>query len=149
MAWLKNNLKRLLLVLALAGAAFFGAQKLRGPVVEVAAVQEGPIEQSIVVSGRVQAPNRVEIGSVIKAEPEFASSSNDCKNQGLVGQFHLLLQIGALRTASYQCFVVGQSLRIDLYDLGHIENLCNHRSIFGQKISDIHYLGHHSAVIGH
>ena len=65
MAWLKNNLKRLLLVLALAGAAFFGAQKLRGPVVEVAAVQEGPIEQSIVVSGRVQAPNRVEIGSVI------------------------------------------------------------------------------------
>ncbi len=65
MAWLKNYLKRLLFVLALAGAAFFGMQKLRGPVVEIAAVQEGPIEQSIVVSGRVQAPNRVEIGSVI------------------------------------------------------------------------------------
>ena len=65
MSWLKNNLKRLLLIAALAVAVFFGAQKMRGPVVEVAAVQEGPIEQSIVVSGRVQAPNRIEIGSVI------------------------------------------------------------------------------------
>lgn len=65
MSWLKKNLNRLLLIAALAVAAFFGVQKLRGPLVDVAAVQEGPIEQSIVVSGRVQAPNRIEIGSVI------------------------------------------------------------------------------------
>lgn len=65
MTWLKNNLQRVLLIAALGVALFFGAQKLRGPVIEVAAVQEGPLEQSIVVSGRVQAPNRIEIGSVI------------------------------------------------------------------------------------
>ena len=65
MSWLKNNLNRLLLIVVLAVAAFIGVQKLRGPLVDVAAVQEGPIEQSIVVSGRVQAPNRIEIGSVI------------------------------------------------------------------------------------
>ena len=38
--------------------------------VEVARVEAGPIEHSIVVSGRVQAPNRVEIGSVITARVE-------------------------------------------------------------------------------
>lgn len=65
MDWLKRNLKRLLIALALAAIAVAAGQKLRGPVVETAVVQEGPIEQSIVVSGRVQAPNRVEIGSVI------------------------------------------------------------------------------------
>ncbi|NBR27723.1 MAG: biotin/lipoyl-binding protein, partial [Betaproteobacteria bacterium] len=65
MTWLKNNLQRVLLIAALGVALFFGSQKLRGPVIEVAAVQEGPLEQSIVVSGRVQAPNRIEIGSVI------------------------------------------------------------------------------------
>ena len=65
MDWLKNNIKRALVVLVLAAAAFAGVQKMRGPVVDVALVQDGPIEQSIVVSGRVQAPNRIEIGSVI------------------------------------------------------------------------------------
>ena len=58
MSWLKNNLNRLLLIAVLAVAAFFGVQKLRGPLVDVAAVQEGPIEQSIVVSGRVQADRK-------------------------------------------------------------------------------------------
>jgi HlyD family secretion protein len=65
MDWLKNNVKRVLAVLAIAAVTVIGMQKLRGPAVDVASVQEGPIEQSIVVSGRVQAPNRVEIGSVI------------------------------------------------------------------------------------
>jgi HlyD family secretion protein len=54
-----------LLLLASAGLAGLAVTKARGPVVEVALVQEGPIEHSIVVTGRVQAPNRVEIGSVI------------------------------------------------------------------------------------
>lgn len=65
MDWLKNNFKPVLLVLVFAAGAFFVIQKLRGPIVDVAVVQEGAIEQSIVVSGRVQAPHRVEIGSVI------------------------------------------------------------------------------------
>ncbi len=65
MDWLTRNFKRLLAVAALAAIAAVAGQRLRGPVVEAAIVQEGPIEQSIVVSGRVQAPSRVEIGSVI------------------------------------------------------------------------------------
>ena len=65
MHWLKTYSKHALLLILLGLAVFFTAQKLRGPVVEVGVVQEGPIEQSIVVSGRVQAPNRIEIGSVI------------------------------------------------------------------------------------
>ncbi len=65
MHWLKTYSKHALLLILLGLAVFFIAQKLRGPVVEVGVVQEGPIEQSIVVSGRVQAPNRIEIGSVI------------------------------------------------------------------------------------
>lgn len=65
MHWLKTYSKQALLLILLGLAVFFTAQKLRGPVVEVGVVQEGPIEQSIVVSGRVQAPNRIEIGSVI------------------------------------------------------------------------------------
>ena len=57
---------RLAIVLfALAAVAIVAGQKMRGPLVDTAVVQQGPIEQSIVVSGRVQAPNRVEIGSVI------------------------------------------------------------------------------------
>ena len=65
MHWLKTHSKQALLLVLLGLAVFFIAQKLRGPVVEVGLVQEGPIEQSIVVSGRVQSPNRIEIGSVI------------------------------------------------------------------------------------
>ncbi len=65
MDWLTRNFKRLLAVAALAAIAAVAGQRLRGPVVEAAIVQEGPIEPSIVVSGRVQAPSRVEIGSVI------------------------------------------------------------------------------------
>ena len=65
MNWLKNNIKSVVVAVAIAALAVIGTQKLRGPVVDVAVVQEGPIEQSIVVSGRVQAPNRIEIGSVV------------------------------------------------------------------------------------
>ena len=65
MHWLKTHSKQALLLVLLGLAVFFIAQKLRGPVVEVGLVEEGPIEQSIVVSGRGQAPNRIEIGSVI------------------------------------------------------------------------------------
>ena len=53
MHWLKTHSKQALLLGLLGLAVFFIAQKLRGPVVEVGLVQEGPIEQSIIVSGRV------------------------------------------------------------------------------------------------
>lgn len=65
MRWLKTHSKHTLLLILLAVMVFFVMQKLRGPVVEVGVVEEGPIAQSIVVSGRVQAPNRIDIGAVI------------------------------------------------------------------------------------
>ena len=67
----RKNIPRIVLVLAVMGiAGFFTLKKLRGPDVEVVRVQAGPFEHSIVVSGRVQAPNRIEIGSVITGRVE-------------------------------------------------------------------------------
>jgi HlyD family secretion protein len=60
--WSTGALVALLLVAA--GTAF-GWMKWRGPAVEVVRAEDAPIVHTIVVSGRVQAPNRIEIGSVI------------------------------------------------------------------------------------
>jgi HlyD family secretion protein len=66
--WIKQHPRLLLAIVIVLGAIGFGAvRKIQGPAVEVARVETGPIEHSIVVTGRVQAPNRVEIGSVITA----------------------------------------------------------------------------------
>jgi HlyD family secretion protein len=67
----RKNILRIILVLVAVGAAVFVAtKKLQGPTVEVTRAQTGPFEHSIVVSGRVQAPNRIEIGSVITGRVE-------------------------------------------------------------------------------
>ena len=66
-----NTLIRIVLALLVVGAVAVAlARKIQGPVVEVVRVQAGPFEHSIVVSGRVQAPNRIEIGSVITGRVE-------------------------------------------------------------------------------
>ena len=57
-------------VIAIGAAGFFALQKLQGPTVEVVRAQPAPFEHTIVVSGRVQAPNRIEIGSVITGRVE-------------------------------------------------------------------------------
>ena len=61
----KTILRIIFIFVAVGVAGFFAWKKLQGPVVEVARAQAGPFEHSIVVSGRVQAPNRIEIGAVI------------------------------------------------------------------------------------
>lgn len=67
----RKTILRIVLVLAVIGVAGVVAlKKLQGPVVEAVRVQTGPFEHSIVVSGRVQAPNRIEIGSVITGRVE-------------------------------------------------------------------------------
>jgi HlyD family secretion protein len=64
--WIKRHPRLLLAVLIVLGlGGFVAVRSAQGPQVEIARVQAGPIEHSIVVSGRVQAPHRVEIGSVI------------------------------------------------------------------------------------
>jgi HlyD family secretion protein len=66
----KHILRIILVVAAIGAAVFFATKNLQGPTVEVTRAQAGPFEHSIVVSGRVQAPNRIEIGSVITGRVE-------------------------------------------------------------------------------
>ena len=71
MDWIKQHPRLVLAALIVLGIAGYAAfRDAQGPEVEIARVQEGPIEHSIVVSGRVQAPHRVEVGSVITARVE-------------------------------------------------------------------------------
>ena len=57
-------------VVALVLAALGAARRIQGPPVEIARAVVGPIQHAIVVSGRVEAPHRVEIGSVITGRTE-------------------------------------------------------------------------------
>jgi len=66
----KTILRVILVLFAIGAAGTFALKKLQGPTVEVVRVQAGPFEHSIVVSGRVQAPNRIDIGSVITGRVE-------------------------------------------------------------------------------
>jgi len=71
MNWIKHHPWLVLAITVAAGIIVFVLlRKLQGPAVDIARVTAGPIEHSIVVSGRVQAPHRVEIGSVITARVE-------------------------------------------------------------------------------
>ena len=66
----KIVLRAVILAVAIGAAGFFALQKLQGPTIEVVRAQAAPFEHTIVVSGRVQAPNRIEIGSVITGRVE-------------------------------------------------------------------------------
>ena len=94
----RKNILRLVLVLAAIGTAgFFALKKRQGPTVEVVRVQAGPFEHSIVVSGRVQAPNRIEIGSVITGRVEKVLVEEGA--QVKTGQPLLLLETSELQAA--------------------------------------------------
>jgi HlyD family secretion protein len=60
-----RTLPLLLLALALGGAGYFGWNWLAGPTVATVAVARGALVQSIVASGRVESPHRVNVGSQI------------------------------------------------------------------------------------
>ncbi|MCX7137603.1 MAG: biotin/lipoyl-binding protein, partial [Proteobacteria bacterium] len=95
---LRKNILRIVLVLAAIGiAGFFTLKKLRGPVVEVVRVQAGPFEHSIVVSGRMQAPNRIEIGSVITGRVEKVLVEEGAIVKA--GQPLILLEMSELKAA--------------------------------------------------
>ncbi|MCX7141824.1 MAG: efflux RND transporter periplasmic adaptor subunit [Proteobacteria bacterium] len=105
-----KKLLGVILVLIAAGAAAFAVWKnMQGPAVEVAPVQAGPFEHSIVVSGRVQAPNRIEIGSVITGRVEAV-----LVEEGAVvtaGQKLILLETSELRAALDQARTAEASAR--------------------------------------
>jgi len=71
MSWIRSHRWSLALV-AFAAVAAIGAGLWRagGPRVDTALVEEGPLVHTLVVSGRVQAPNRVEIGATYTGRVE-------------------------------------------------------------------------------
>ncbi len=71
MNWIRRHPRLCLFAVFVLGIAVFGvARKIQGPAVEVARAVVGPIQHAIVVSGRVEALHRVEIGSVITGRAE-------------------------------------------------------------------------------
>lgn len=101
MTWIKQHPRLVLAIVIVIGITGFAVlRKLQGPVVETARVTAGPIEHSIVVSGRVQAPHRVEIGSVITARVEKVTVEEGAKVGA--GQPLILLETSELRASLAQ-----------------------------------------------
>ena len=86
-----------ILLIAIGVVAFAAWKHLQGPSVEVVPVQAGPFEHSIVVSGRVQAPNRIEIGSVITGRVEAVLVEEGAAVT--TGQKLILLETSELKAA--------------------------------------------------
>jgi len=71
MNWIRQHPRLCFFTVFMLGVAVFGvARKLQGPSVAVARAVVGPIQHAIVVSGRVEALHRVEIGPVITGRAE-------------------------------------------------------------------------------
>jgi len=101
MNWIRQHPRLALAIAVVLGiAAFAAVRKLQGPVVDAARVTAGPIEHSIVVTGRVQAPHRVEIGSVITARVEKVTVEEGAKVEA--GQPLVLLETGELQAGLAQ-----------------------------------------------
>lgn len=116
MTWFSQH-KRLAfaVVIALGIAGFAALQEFRGPAVETARVIAGPIEHTIVVSGRVQAPHRVEIGSVITARVEQVTVEEGA--QVAAGQPLVLLETGELQASLAQARAAEASAQARLEQL--------------------------------
>jgi HlyD family secretion protein len=101
MNWIRQHPRLALAVAIMLGIATFAAvRKLQGPAVDTARVTAGPIEHSIVVTGRVQAPHRVEIGSVITARVDKVTVEEGAKVEA--GQPLVLLETGELQASLAQ-----------------------------------------------
>ena len=99
-------------LVALAIAAVVAVNAMRGAAVEVAPVVSGPIQHSIVVSGRVQAPNRVQIGSVVTGRVEKVLVAEGDKVEA--GQPLILLETSELNAALAQARAAEASARARL-----------------------------------
>ena len=105
----KNILRVILVLIAVGVAGFFALKKLQGPTVEVVRAQLGPFEHTIVVSGRVQAPNRIEIGSVITGRVEKVLVEEGA--QVKTGQPLIVLETSELKAALEQARTAEASAR--------------------------------------
>jgi HlyD family secretion protein len=96
----------------LAVAAGMAVNAVRGTAVQVAPVLGGAIQHSIVVSGRVQAPNRVQIGSVITGRVEQVLVVEGDKVEA--GQPLILLETSELKATLAQTRAAEASARARL-----------------------------------
>lgn len=113
MNWLRQHPRiAVAAIIVLALAAFLLLRKLQGPVVEVARVTAGPIEHSIVVSGRVQAPHRAELGSVITARVEKVLVEEGAKVEP--GQPLIVLETAELKASLAQALAAEASAQARL-----------------------------------
>ena len=99
--WIRQHrTMAVLILLAAAGVAFLLVNQWRGPVVDVAIARAGPLEHSIVVSGRVQAPHRIELGSVVTGRVEKVLVEEGAKVEA--GQPLILLDTSELQASAAQ-----------------------------------------------
>jgi HlyD family secretion protein len=117
--WIKRHPRLLLAIVIVLGIAGYATvRKAQGPAVEVARVQAGPIEHSIVVSGRVQAPNRVEIGSVITTRVEKVLVEEGARVE--TGQPLILLETRELQASLAQARAAEASAQARLATVGEL-----------------------------
>jgi HlyD family secretion protein len=117
--WIKRHPRLLLAIVIVLGIAGYATvRKAQGPAVEVARVQAGPIEHSIVVSGRVQAPNRVEIGSVITTRVEKVLVEEGARVE--TGQPLILLETRELQASLVQARAAEASAQARLATVGEL-----------------------------
>jgi HlyD family secretion protein len=105
----RKFIRMVVLLLVVVAVGFYSYTKYQGPPVEVARVQTGPIEHSIIVSGRVQTPNRVEIGSVITGRVEKVLVEEGATVS--TGQPLIVLETSELRAALDQARMAENSAR--------------------------------------
>jgi HlyD family secretion protein len=108
-----------MLVVAGIAAIFVGVQRWRGMAVDVAQVREQSLVQTVVATGRVMSPARVEIGSVITGRVVEVAVREGDKVQA--GQTLIALERSELAASLKQAEAAEQSARTRLanvYELG-------------------------------
>ena len=101
-----------MLVVAGIAAIFVGVQRWRGIAVDVAQVREQSLVQTVVATGRVMSPARVEIGSVITGRVVEVAVREGDKVQA--GQTLIALERSELAASLKQADAAEQSARTRL-----------------------------------
>ncbi|HET7157894.1 MAG TPA: efflux RND transporter periplasmic adaptor subunit [Burkholderiales bacterium] len=107
-----------LLAIAVAAAIFLGVKRLRGIEVDVVQVREQSLVQTVVATGRVMSPARVEVGSVITGRVAKVAVREGDKVEA--GQTLLELDRRELSASLKQAEAAEQSARIRLANISEL-----------------------------